>query len=91
MAPSRAPAAGTASTSPSPTSPEVAALRHAGVSFRNDVATGPGGAQILLEEPAGNVIELFQPAGTLAGRTAGGSDDTADTDDHEQDEQEDQR
>jgi catechol 2,3-dioxygenase-like lactoylglutathione lyase family enzyme len=70
---------------------EVARLRHAGVSFRNDVVTGPGGSQILLEDPAGNVIELFQPASTLAGRTAGGSADTDHTDDHEQDEQEDQR
>jgi catechol 2,3-dioxygenase-like lactoylglutathione lyase family enzyme len=43
---------------------EVARLRDAGVSFRNDVVTGPGGSQILLEDPSGNVIELFQPAGT---------------------------
>jgi catechol 2,3-dioxygenase-like lactoylglutathione lyase family enzyme len=43
---------------------EVARLRDAGVRFRNDVVTGPGGRQILLEDPAGNVIELFQPAGT---------------------------
>ena len=43
---------------------EVARLRDAGASFRNDVVTGPGGAQILLEDPSGNVIELFQPAGT---------------------------
>ena len=43
---------------------EVARLRDAGASFRNDVVTGPGGSQILLEDPAGNVIELFQPAGT---------------------------
>jgi catechol 2,3-dioxygenase-like lactoylglutathione lyase family enzyme len=43
---------------------EVARLRSAGVSFRNDIVTGPGGRQILLEDPAGNVIELFQPAGT---------------------------
>jgi catechol 2,3-dioxygenase-like lactoylglutathione lyase family enzyme len=43
---------------------EVGRLRDAGVSFRNDVVTGPGGSQILLEDPAGNVIELFQPAGT---------------------------
>lgn len=42
---------------------EVARLRDAGASFRNDVVTGPGGSQILLEDPAGNVIELFQPAG----------------------------
>lgn len=43
---------------------EVARLRGAGVSFRNDVVTGPGGSQILLEDPSRNVIELFQPAGT---------------------------
>ena len=43
---------------------EVARLRHAGVRFRNDIVTGPGGSQILLEDPAGNVVELFQPAGT---------------------------
>jgi catechol 2,3-dioxygenase-like lactoylglutathione lyase family enzyme len=37
-------------------------LRAAGVSFRNDVVTGPGGQQILAEDPSGNVVELFQPA-----------------------------
>jgi catechol 2,3-dioxygenase-like lactoylglutathione lyase family enzyme len=42
--------------------PEVARLRDAGVRFRNDIVTGPGGKQILLEDPSGNVIELFQPA-----------------------------
>jgi catechol 2,3-dioxygenase-like lactoylglutathione lyase family enzyme len=41
---------------------EVARLRDAGVTFRNDIVTGPGGKQILLEDPSGNVIELFQPA-----------------------------
>jgi catechol 2,3-dioxygenase-like lactoylglutathione lyase family enzyme len=41
---------------------EVARLRVAGVSFRNDVVTGPGGRQIVLEDPAGNLVELFQPA-----------------------------
>jgi catechol 2,3-dioxygenase-like lactoylglutathione lyase family enzyme len=41
---------------------EVARLREAGVPFRNDVVTGPGGRQILLEDPAGNPVELFQPA-----------------------------
>jgi catechol 2,3-dioxygenase-like lactoylglutathione lyase family enzyme len=41
---------------------EVARLRAAGVSFRNDVVTGPGGKQILLDDPSGNAIELFQPA-----------------------------
>ena len=41
---------------------EVARLREAGVPFRNDVVSGPGGQQILIEDPAGNVVELFQPA-----------------------------
>jgi catechol 2,3-dioxygenase-like lactoylglutathione lyase family enzyme len=41
---------------------EVARLRADGVSFRNDIVTGPGGKQILIEDPAGNVVELFQPA-----------------------------
>jgi len=42
---------------------EVDRLRARGVSFRNDIVRGPGGAQILIEDPTGNVIELFQPAG----------------------------
>jgi catechol 2,3-dioxygenase-like lactoylglutathione lyase family enzyme len=41
---------------------EVARLRAEGVSFRNEIVTGPGGQQILVEDPAGNVVELFQPA-----------------------------
>jgi len=41
---------------------EVGRLRDVGVTFRNDIVTGPGGKQILLEDPSGNVIELFQPA-----------------------------
>ena len=41
---------------------EVARLRSAGARFRNDVLEGPGGRQILLEDPSGNVVELFQPA-----------------------------
>jgi catechol 2,3-dioxygenase-like lactoylglutathione lyase family enzyme len=41
---------------------EVERLRSAGVKFRNDIVTGPGGRQILLEDPSGNPIELFQPA-----------------------------
>ena len=40
---------------------KVEELKEVGLSFRNDVVTGPGGKQILLEDPAGNVIELFQP------------------------------
>ncbi|HYI18432.1 MAG TPA: VOC family protein [Solirubrobacteraceae bacterium] len=41
---------------------EVERLREAGVAFRNDVVTGPGGRQILVQDPAGNPVELFQPA-----------------------------
>lgn len=41
---------------------EVARLRAAGVQFRNDIVTGPGGSQILLVDPSGNLVELFQPA-----------------------------
>jgi catechol 2,3-dioxygenase-like lactoylglutathione lyase family enzyme len=43
---------------------EVDRLRSTGVTFRNEIISGPGGRQILLEDPAGNPIELFQPAGT---------------------------
>jgi catechol 2,3-dioxygenase-like lactoylglutathione lyase family enzyme len=43
---------------------EVERLRAAGLVFRNDIVSGPGGQQILLEDPADNPIELFQPAGT---------------------------
>jgi catechol 2,3-dioxygenase-like lactoylglutathione lyase family enzyme len=41
---------------------EVERLRAAGVPFRNEVVSGPGGQQILAEDPAGNLVELFQPA-----------------------------
>lgn len=41
---------------------EVARLRQAGAPFRNDVVEGPGGKQVLLVDPSGNVVELFQPA-----------------------------
>ena len=41
---------------------EVDRLRAAGVPFRNTIVTGPGGSQILLDDPSGNPIELFQPA-----------------------------
>jgi catechol 2,3-dioxygenase-like lactoylglutathione lyase family enzyme len=41
---------------------EVERLRAAGVKFRNEIVSGPGGQQILLEDPAGNPVELFQPA-----------------------------
>jgi catechol 2,3-dioxygenase-like lactoylglutathione lyase family enzyme len=40
----------------------VAEMKGAGVSFRNDVVVGPGGKQILLEDPDGNVVELFEAA-----------------------------
>jgi catechol 2,3-dioxygenase-like lactoylglutathione lyase family enzyme len=40
----------------------VARLKAAGVRFRNDIVSGPGGQQILAEDPFGNVVELFQPA-----------------------------
>ena len=42
---------------------EVTALRAAGASFRGEIVTGRGGSQILLDDPAGNPVELFQPAG----------------------------
>jgi catechol 2,3-dioxygenase-like lactoylglutathione lyase family enzyme len=42
---------------------EVSRLAAAGAHFRGDVATGRGGRQILLEDPSGNVVELFEPAG----------------------------
>jgi catechol 2,3-dioxygenase-like lactoylglutathione lyase family enzyme len=42
---------------------EVARLRDAGATFRNDIVQGPGGKQILLQDPSGNFVELFEPAG----------------------------
>jgi catechol 2,3-dioxygenase-like lactoylglutathione lyase family enzyme len=41
---------------------EIARLTTAGLAFRTDVVSGPGGRQILLADPAGNLVELFQPA-----------------------------
>src|SRR5439155_24016115 len=41
---------------------EVSRLRAGGLRFRNDIVTGPGGPQILIDDPSGNPIELFQPA-----------------------------
>jgi catechol 2,3-dioxygenase-like lactoylglutathione lyase family enzyme len=41
---------------------EVTRLREAGAQFRNDVVEGPGGRQILLQDPSGNVVEFFEPA-----------------------------
>jgi len=43
---------------------EVARLRDSGVTFRNDIVRGPGGAQVLAIDPSGNFVELFQPAGS---------------------------
>ena len=42
---------------------EVGRLTAAGVPFRNEVLDGPGGRQVLVEDPCGNPVELFQPAG----------------------------
>lgn len=42
---------------------DVARLSAAGVSFRNEIVTGPGGSQVLAVDPSGNFVELFQPAG----------------------------
>jgi predicted enzyme related to lactoylglutathione lyase len=47
---------------------EVARLREAGAPFRNAMVEGPGGKQILLRDPSGNVVELFQPAAFNASR-----------------------
>lgn len=43
---------------------EIARLDAAGVTFRNEVVTGPGGSQVLACDPSGNFVELFQPAST---------------------------
>ena len=40
---------------------EVKRLGDAGLKFRNDIITGPGGSQIILDDPSGNPVELFQP------------------------------
>src|SRR3954464_9163937 len=45
---------------------DIDALKKVGVKFRNDVVSGPGGRQILLEDPSGNPVELFEPAPTAA-------------------------
>jgi catechol 2,3-dioxygenase-like lactoylglutathione lyase family enzyme len=42
---------------------EIERLRAAGVTFRSDIVRGPGGAQIVLNDPSGNPVELFQPRG----------------------------
>lgn len=41
---------------------QVATMKAAGVSFRNEIVAGPGGKQILVLDPSGNVVELFEPA-----------------------------
>ena len=41
---------------------DLEALRKTDVKFRNDIVAGPGGRQILLEDPSGNLVELFEPA-----------------------------
>ena len=43
---------------------EVARLTEEGVTVRNEIVTGPGGAQVLAIDPSGNFVELFQPAGS---------------------------
>ena len=40
----------------------MAAMRARGVRFRNDVVRGPGGKQVLVLDPSGNLVELFEPA-----------------------------
>lgn len=52
---------------------EVDRLRGAGVTFRNDVLSGPGGKQVLVEDPSGNPIELFQPAQPVPSASQAGS------------------
>lgn len=39
-------------------------MKKAGLRFRNQIETGPGGSQIQLEDPDGNAVELFEPAPT---------------------------
>lgn len=45
---------------------EVERLRAAGVTFRNEVVSGPGGRQVLIVDPSGNLVELFEPAASWA-------------------------
>lgn len=49
---------------------EIDRLRAANVEFRNEIATGPGGSEVLLNDPSGNPIELFQPAEQSAQKSA---------------------
>lgn len=41
---------------------EIARLKTRGVTFRNEMISGPGGSQVLIQDPSGNLVELFQPA-----------------------------
>jgi catechol 2,3-dioxygenase-like lactoylglutathione lyase family enzyme len=45
---------------------DIAVMTKNGVKFRNDIVAGPGGRQILLEDPSGNLVELFEPASDAA-------------------------
>ena len=47
---------------------EVTRFRALGLTFRNDIVVGPGGKQILIDDPSGNPIELFEPAQTTQGQ-----------------------
>lgn len=42
---------------------EIAKLQKEGIHFRNEIATGPGGSEVLIDDPSGNPVELFEPAG----------------------------
>jgi catechol 2,3-dioxygenase-like lactoylglutathione lyase family enzyme len=55
---------------------EVDRLRAEGLSFRSDFVTGPGGTQILLDDPSGNPVELFQPAREAEQQVAAGGDNS---------------
>ncbi|HXV01059.1 MAG TPA: VOC family protein [Caulobacteraceae bacterium] len=48
---------------------KVAELRAAGAPFRNDIIEGPGGKQVLLQDPSGNLVEIFQPAAFTPARS----------------------
>lgn len=45
---------------------DIETMKNAGVGFRNDIVAGPGGRQILIEDPSGNLVELFEPAPSSA-------------------------
>ena len=53
---------------------EVDRLAEDGVTFRNEIVTGPGGAQVLAVDPSGNLVELFQPAAELSDLAVGVTD-----------------